>query len=115
MSWATKRAEIAAAASTVADVHGKVFRPPTPKAGDAWPRVSTMNRGDDKLMRVTWQLIVFLPQDERAASVWWDGHVDALIDALEYAQVGFVEAVEPADISTSGAVQYGMAITMGSE
>jgi len=114
MSWATKRAEIAAAASTVSGVHGYPHRPATPTTGDAWPRVDSIAR-DDGLFRVTWQLLVFLPQEERAAATWWDENVDALIDALQEGQVGYVETVQPADISTNGAVQYGLAITMGSE
>lgn len=113
MSLTGTREAIATAASTAPDVIGYAYRPITPRPGDTWPLLGPMERADGLAFYVTWRVIVFLPQDERAASEWIDTHVEDLVDALE--PVGFVDRIEPAVISTSAGDQIALQITMRGE
>lgn len=107
------RAQVAAALSTVAGVQGKTHRPTAPKTGDAWPLLSSLDRGPGFTFAASWRVRVLLPQDEAAASDWIDGHAEALAVALE--PVGYVERMEPVVIATSGGDQLALEITLGSE
>ena len=113
MSLIGKRAEIAAALSNVADVTGYPRRPTTPNVGDAWPLLGPWNRADGDAGVQTWLIRVFVPQDEYAASEWWDQHWPAIYFALE--PVGFVDASIPVSWSASGGDQIGFEITMRAE
>jgi hypothetical protein len=105
-----KRAEIAAALSTVADVTGWTQRPGVPNVGDAWPLLGPMDRADGDAFIVTWLVRVFVPQDEIAASSWWDQHWPPLYFALQ--PVGFVDRVAPVALAQD---QLAFEITMRAE
>jgi hypothetical protein len=111
----SSRAAIAAALSTVADVRGHEYRPSTPRAGDAWPLLGSLDRSEGLTFIRTWRVLVFLPQDERSASDWIDAHQEALVNAMEGQDVGFVDRLEPVALASSGGDQYGLQITMRSE
>jgi len=119
MSLAGDRQAIAAALSTAAGVTGHEFRPANPRqpvrlrAGDAWPLLGAMERGPGRAFEVTWQVLVYLPQDGVKAAQWIDDHHEALVDALE--QVGFVDRIEPTTIPDGDANPYVLQITMRSE
>lgn len=113
MSLVGDRAAIAAALTTAPDVTGYAYRPTTPRPGDAWPLLGALDRADGLAFYVTWRVLVFLPQDERAASEWIDAHQEALVDALE--PVGYVDRIEPALVNASGTDQLALQITMRGE
>ena len=111
---AGKRAEIAAALATVPGVRGYAYRPVTPKAGDSWPLLGTLERAAGAVFETVWRGRGFLPQDERAASAWADGHIDALYDALQ--PVAYVERIEPVTLPLAGGgEQFALEFTMRSE
>lgn len=111
MSLVGVRSLIATALTTVEGVKGYEYPPTSPRAGDAWPMLGPMDRADGTAFYVTWNVAVFLPQDQRAAAVWIDEKHEALVDALESA-FGFVDRIEPVLIGTD---QYGLQITMRGE
>lgn len=106
----TARAAIATALGTVAGVHGYPYRPTTPRAGDAWPILPSMDRQDDIVWRPTWTIIVMLPADERAASDWVDEHFDAIVTALQAGPI-YPETAEPALMQTGAGDMYVLQIT----
>lgn len=109
-----KRAEIAAALSTVPEVRGYPYRPAAPKAGDGWPLLGVLERRDGSVFETTWRVRLQLPQDERAASVWIDSHIDAVYDALQ--PVAFVDRIEPVTLPVAGGgEQFALEFTMRSE
>jgi len=100
MSLESARAEIATALSTVAGVQGYTKRPTPPAAGDAWPLWSGSERADGSAFLPTWSVRILVPQDEVAATEWWDAHRDAVLDALR--PVLYVQRVAPAAVAASG-------------
>lgn len=114
MSLTGDRAAIAAALSTATGVTGYVYRPGTPKTGDAWPLLGGLeNAGNATTFAVTWRVYVYLPQDERSASEWIDTHHEDLVDAL--LPVGFVDRIEPVNIGTEQAPVSALLLTMRGE
>lgn len=113
MSIAGTRADIAAALDTVTGVRGYAYRPPAPRAGDAWPLLGALERAEGLAFYVTWRVLVLLPQDERGASDWLDAHHEALVDALE--PIAFVDRVEPVTIAAAGGDQFALQIIMRGE
>jgi hypothetical protein len=109
------RDAIAAALSTVAGVTGYAYRPATPRPGDGWPLWSTADRSEGWVFIYAWRVLIALPSDERLASAWIDEHQEALVDAMQENDVGYVERFEPVAISTSGGDQLALQITMRSE
>ena len=115
MNWGARRQEIADVLTSVPGVQGKIYRPNTPVKGDAWPRLGSMTRDESSpAFYVNWSVFVFLPQNEQGADQWIDQNLEALIDALEEGDMGYVESAAPADIGVS-ASQYGLLITMRGE
>jgi hypothetical protein len=109
-----KRAEIAAALSTVDDVRGYEFRPAAPRTGDAWPLLGPLERDTGSVFITTWRVRVLLPQGEREASTFIDAHVDAIYDALQ--PVAYVDRIEPVTLQvTGGGEQFALEFTMRSE
>lgn len=113
MSLTGDRAAIAAALSTMTGVKGYPYRPTTPRPGDAWPLLGQLRHAAGMAFEVTWRVMVFLPQDERAASDWVDSHYADVVDAL--LPVGFVDTAEPALMATNAGDQNVLLITMRSE
>ena len=113
MSLVGDRAAFAAALTAVDGVNGYAQRPKTPIPGDAWVLLGALERADGLVFTVNWRVLVFLPQDEVAASEWIDAHHEDLVDALE--PLAFVERLEPVVIPANGVDQYHLQITMRSE
>ena len=113
MSFTGKRQQVAAALSTVPDVHGYAYRPPSAAVGDAWPLLGPLDRQGGTAFLATWRIRVLLPQDEEQASVWMDEHWPALFYALE--PHGFVQRGVPAMFAAAGGEMYGLEITMIAE
>jgi hypothetical protein len=111
----TTRADIAAALSALDGVQGHVYRPATPRPGDAWPLTNGFARPDDSPMfLLTWRILVVLPQDERAASKWLDANWWMLVDGLD--PVVFVAAIDPVELAVApGGTMYALQITGRSE
>ncbi|SCF06536.1 hypothetical protein [Micromonospora mirobrigensis] len=107
------RTTIAGALSTVEGVNGYAYRPATPRPGDAWPLLGSLERSEGVSFYVTWRVLIFLPQDERAASDWIDANYEAVVDALE--PVGFVDRIEPVALNASGSDQLALQILMRGE
>lgn len=115
MSLTGKRAQIAAALSTVDGVTGFERRPRGPRPGDAWPLYQGAARdGDTGLFAHTFAVGLMLPQDEAAADDWIDGHLESIADALARG-AGWMEEAEPANFGTDTSPVYGLLITMRSE
>lgn len=113
MSLDTDRAEIAATLNAVDGVIGYKYRPTTPRPGDAWPTLPTLELQDGLVWRPTWTVVVFLPQDERAASDWIDAHFAAIATALRGGST-FPETAEPGLMATNGGDHYVLEITVRS-
>lgn len=115
---ADTRAAFKAALDTVDGVNGYPYQPAAPTAGDAWPVMGTAQRDEESgAFGVDWYVVAYLPQDQSAASVWIDTHVDDIIDAIEHNQVAFVDAFDPVNLNDdSGAPTiYALLLTMRSE
>ncbi|RKN38453.1 hypothetical protein [Micromonospora endolithica] len=117
MSLAGDRQAIAAALSTAPDVTGHAFRPATTRLreGDAWPLLGTLERGPGMSWAASWRVLVALPTDGVKSAEWVDSHYQDLVDALEGADVGFVDRIEPVTIPDGDAERYALQITMRSE
>jgi hypothetical protein len=115
MSLAGKRQAFADTLSTVAGVNGHPYRPGAPRAGDAWPQWAggTVHEESGQIVN-GWSVLVYLPQEERAADDWVDARAQLIGDALELAQVAYVDGFAPANLSPTGTV-YGLLITTRSE
>jgi hypothetical protein len=83
MTLIGKRQEIATALSGVPEVTGYPFRPTAANVGDAWPILGPLDRASGTAFTVTWLIRVLMPQDEEAASAWWDQHWPHLFEVLE--------------------------------
>jgi hypothetical protein len=95
MSIATDRADLAELLSTVDGVTGHPYKPSAPTSGDAWPRRVEGVREMGLVWRPTWEILVWLPADFRAADDWVDLHVADLIETLSGDDApGFVERWE---------------------
>lgn len=113
---AGKRAEIAAAVSTVPGVRGYTSRPSASTTGDAWPRWAASERDETSgQFASVWHLLVQLPAGDTDADLWVDEHRDALWDALTL--VAYPYLFEPVDIGAGDGRPriHGLMITMRSE
>lgn len=108
------RATLAAVLSGVDDVNGYPYRIGTPKAGDAWPLVESLDNQLAGAFEVTWRVMVVLPPDERAASEWFDAHHEPIADALLEA-FGVVDRIQPATIETEAGPRSAMMFTVRRE
>lgn len=107
------RQALASALSIVAGIRGYEYRPTTPRPGDAWSLLPTLDLKEGLMWQATWTVVVFLPQDERAASLWIDERFEAIAAALR--EPGFVTKVEPAVMDAMGSDQYVLKFTVMSE
>ncbi|MEV4384390.1 hypothetical protein AB0J68_01475 [Micromonospora sp. NPDC049580] len=113
MSLVGDRTEIGIALSTVEGVRGYAYRPTVLAAGDGWPMLGPLERAGGLSFTATWRVFLVLPQDEQAASEWLDTHHEDLVDALE--PTGFVDRIEPVELSTEAGPLLAIQITMRSE
>lgn len=114
MSIVDTRADLAAAASGVVGIVGYPYRPPAPKAGDAWPLLGSMDRDPDTgQFAALWRLVVMLPQAEQAASAWMDARLWDLVDAVS--PYGFVDRMNPAVLTTGAGDQMVLEIQLRTE
>lgn len=106
------RLDIAEALSTVDGISGSEFRPSVLTAGVAWANIASHDRAEGFFV-ATWNVWVVLPKDEKAASVWFDEHIEDLRAALH--TVVYVERDEPALIPTDAGEIFALLITARSE
>lgn len=111
MSLVGLRGTIASVLSTVDGVTGHEYRPEVPNDGDAWPVLGPGDRQAGTSFMLTWAVRVFMPQDERAASMWWDAHWPAIFFALEQG-VATVDRFTPVLIPTQAGDQLAFEITI---
>lgn len=109
MSLTGLRQQLAAALSGVPDVTGHAYRPVAPNVGDAWPLQGPGDRDGGTAFLVTWRIRVLVPQDEVAASSWWDEHWPYLFEAL--APMAHVVRFEPVLMPVSGVDQLAYEVT----
>lgn len=107
------RVELASRLSAVPDVQGWSARPVTPNVGDAWPMLGPGVRDKGTAFLVTWHVRVLVPQEEEAASDWWDLHWPDLFYALE--PFGTVDGFEPIEITSSAGGLLAFQITLRTE
>lgn len=115
MSLTGDRQAIATALSNADGVTGYPYRPTPAREGDGWPLVAGLERGPAQNFEATWRVAIALPANERAASEWFDDHHASIVEALEDAEVGYVDRIEPATLNTEGGDQDIMLITFRSE
>lgn len=106
------RQEIADALSTVDGVSGAEFRPSVLTAGVAWANIGSHDRAEG-FFATTWNVFVILPQNEKAAAIWYDANIGALRNALHVAV--YVDRDEPALIPTDAGDLFALMITARSE
>lgn len=115
MSYVGQRQDIAAALSSVVGVNGYPYRPSVPKAGDAWVSLANSKRVDPVNFEDTWRVLVFLPQTETSAEAWRDAYQLLIVNALESNNVGYVDDVDPVNLSTTdGLPTFGLQLTFRS-
>ena len=113
---ATTRASIAAAVSTVDGLQGHPSRPNAPQAGDSWPLVAEISRGEGAaaaVFQTTWRVAVVLGPDVGTATDQFDAVLKNLCEALQ-AEL-FVDAARPLTIPTEAGTLYGLEIIGRSE
>lgn len=73
-----------ATAATIADLTNvSPYYRQSSRPGDGSVRLDAVSRDDSGFGRIaTWQVIVFLPQDQAAAEKWMDDHLTQLLDAI---------------------------------
>lgn len=113
MSLVGDRAAIAQALSSADGVRGFSHRPATPKTGDAYPLLGSLDRGPASSFETTWRVVVVLPGDERAASDWFDEHHEPIAEALQ--GFGYVERIEPGIVVTEAGDKEAMILTLRRE
>lgn len=103
------RADIAAAASTVAgvDIASEYRQSLTPYHG--FVKWNGLNRDESGLGWMdTWQVWLALPQDVKTAETWLEANLPALLDAL--APELYVTTVSPAELVLEGGSINGLII-----
>lgn len=95
MGLEQQRNQLASALNAVPDVTGHAYRPDVLSEGDAWPILGRpgLTRDAGTAFKVTWLVRVVMPQDERAATRWWDARWPYLFEALS--PIGLVLAADP--------------------
>ena len=112
----TTRQTIAAALSEVDGVQGYDERPTSPTAGDAWPLVRELTRGEGAaaaVFQTTWSVAVVLGGDVGTATDQFDTLLPLLVDALQ--SLLFVDQARPLSIPTEAGQMYGLEIIGRSE
>jgi hypothetical protein len=109
----TTRAAIATALNTVSGVKGYAKRPIAIKAGDAWPLLARLDRGEGEAWEAQWRVIVLLPGSERDAVDAVDLLLPGVVAALD--PVAFVDAAEPVVIATDAGDLPGLQISARSD
>jgi hypothetical protein len=110
MALVGDRQEIADALSTIDGIKGYMRRPTAWKAGDAWTRLTAIERSAGMAYGVTWTVSVILGTDETLAETRTDELIDDLFDSLE--PVAFVQSVTPALYQTQAGDFFALEITL---
>jgi hypothetical protein len=113
VSFMAKRAELAAALSTVTDVRGYDKRPTVPTIGDAWPLFAGAGNRVADTFQGTWRVIVYCGGDEYTATEWMDAHLDELVEVLD--PIAYVDTAEPALTTLNKSDAFVIEITARSE
>ena len=78
------RTEIAAAANTVSGINVSAYYRQGLKVGGGFVSMGPRQRGDNGFGYVVeWFVLVALPQDLKAAEVWLDANLEALMAAID--------------------------------
>jgi hypothetical protein len=115
MTMTQRRMELAAALECVPDVTGYPFRPEVLAEGAAWPilgRPAATHKAGSAY-EITWLVRVVTPQDEVAATKWFDVRWPYLYEALT--PVGFVLGFDAVLLDASGGTLFAFEITLRSE
>lgn len=107
------RQDLAAVLATVPGVKGYEFRPPAPKAGDAWPLLTVADRGRARNFEGSWRIMLALGQDERTATRLLDDLLPELVDLVD--PVAYVEQVIPVTINTEAGEAFAAEIRVRRE
>jgi len=76
----------------------------------AWTNPGGLPNG---VFECTWEIYIVVPQDSRAASVWWDTHAAAAAGAVMH--LVFIDSIEPISLPTDGGDLWAVLITGRSE
>lgn len=105
------REAIAAALTGVDKVTGYAYRPKSPKLGDAWPLIDTINRYQGLMFIPAWKVQMWLGQDERKADAFLELVAVPVARALQTADVLFVNTVQPVILPTEAGDVFGAEFT----
>lgn len=89
------RESIADVLTTVDKVRGHANRPRTYKAGDAWPLVGSVDRYNGLMWQTTWRILLCLGGDEVKADKLLEQVAVPIAQALQDADVLYVNAIVP--------------------
>jgi hypothetical protein len=108
MTLMEKRLAVAEALSTVDGVTGYEFPPNPAKEGDGWYYQGGLLVDQRAgLMVKSFTVVVLTPQgDERAASVFFDDHWEAIGDALQ--EQGYLDRVDLIAMGTQWAMSFSL-------
>ena len=113
MSLATDRDAIAASLADVDGVTGYPMRPKALSAGDAWPLLSSLDRGPGESWQATWRVLLCLGGSEVDATLLLDQVLADVLDAL--GAVSYVEGVTPVLIAATGGDMFAAEFRLRSE
>lgn len=104
------RQDIADALSTVNGITGYALRPKALKAGDAWPRLNSVERGPGQSLLASWVVSVILGSDEVLSVQRTDLWADPILDALR--PVAFVTGFSPVVYSLDASDTFALEIRL---
>lgn len=96
---AVTRSVLAASLADAQGVNGHAKRPRAPRAGDAWPSLSGIERGPGQALLTNWVIHVWLGTDENDAMAKGDPIVTEVFESLE--DVAHVESVSYVQLQTT--------------
>lgn len=96
------RQSIADVLSTVDDVKGYAARPRAMKIGDGWPLVGSIDRYNGLMWMTTWRILLCLGGDEKKADTFLEQAAVPIAQALQDADVLYVNAIVPFLMPTEG-------------
>jgi hypothetical protein len=111
------RAQFAAALTASGVVTGSAYRPVPTGEGAAWAQAGPWDNTDlpPGTFIAEWLIYVIPPQDEVAASMWWDTTMPIVVGALVDSNLVSVDRVEPVALVAESGQLYAILITARSE